>query len=412
MSHTHVPAHATPALPEHTQLPEHAQLLEAAHAAGLAALRSRNPGVDPARLPEAMRALGWVSLAAVGSLLVSSGALRTGGPPRSPGQIMDALAVAPRHVWLVRRWLEVLAEDGVVVRSADGRRFGLSLTAPVADGEAEDALEGTYAALGFPPVMPAFHRTALGRLPELLRDEVTVQQLLFPDGDALTALAGYQTSAVGEYVNAAAGHAVREAAERLRSRRVRIVELGGGAGVCTAAVLRALRGVDANYLFTDVSRLFTVTAQQRYARELPGLRCALLDIDEDFARQGLPPGSADVVLAGNVLHNAVDARTSLRRIRELLAPGGRLVFTESVGENRAVLTSMAFLLSPEPGRPRVGSGDRRRETGSAFLGAEEWDEELRAAGLTPLGSLPDPDSPLAAVGQHVFVADVPAEGAS
>jgi SAM-dependent methyltransferase len=376
----------------------------------MSALRSPYPGVDPARLPEAMRALGRISLVAVTSLLVSSGAVRPDGPPRSPGQIMDTLAVAPRHVWLVRRWLEALAEDGAVVRSADGRRFGLDDPVPVR--EADDALEGAYAVLGFPPVMPAFHRTALGRLPELLRDEVTVQQLLFPDGDALTALAGYQTSAVGEYVNAAAGHAVRDAAERVRPRRVRVVELGGGAGVCTVAVLRALRGVDADYVFTDVSRLFTVAAQQRYGREHPGLRCALLDIDEDFAPQGLPPGSADVVLAGNVLHNAVDARTSLRRIRELLAPGGRLVFTESVGENRAVLTSMAFLLSPEPGRPRVGSGDRRRETGSAFLGAEEWDEELRAAGLAPLGSLPDPESPLAAVGQHLFVADVPAEGTS
>ncbi|MGI5195768.1 hypothetical protein ACQEVY_19310 [Streptomyces sp. CA-288835] len=46
MRHIHVPADASPALPGEAQLSEHAQLLgqvqllEAAHAAGLAALRS------------------------------------------------------------------------------------------------------------------------------------------------------------------------------------------------------------------------------------------------------------------------------------------------------------------------------------------------------------------------------------
>ncbi|MGW6600378.1 class I SAM-dependent methyltransferase [Streptomyces sp. NPDC055036] len=398
-------------------------LLGQAHEVGLTALCSASPGVDPARLPEATHALGRIGLSAVTALLVSSGALRPDGPPRSPGRIMDTLAVAPRHVWLVRWWLEALTADGTVERSSDGRRLALagagverghSIPERVASTPCKepDPLEEPYAALGFPLLMPVFHRAALARLPELLRDEVSVRQLLFPDGDALTALAGYQTNVVGEYVNAAAGHAVREVAERAGPRRVRVVELGGGAGVCTAAVLRALRGVDADYLFTDVSRLFTVAARQRFGRQHPGLRCALLDIDEDFGPQGLPAGSADVVLAGNVLHNAVDAAAVLRRIRELLAPGGRLVFTESVDENRAVLTSMAFLLSPEPGRPRVGSGDRRRETGSAFLAAAEWEAELRAAGLTSLGSLPDPESPLAALGQYLFLADVPAEGTS
>ncbi|MBB0242576.1 methyltransferase [Streptomyces alkaliphilus] len=395
----------------HTTAPTPATLLDGARAAGLSALRSRNPGVDPGRMPGAMDTLGRIGLAAVASLLAASGALRPDGPPRTPGRIMDGLAVAPRHVWLVRLWLDALVADGVLVRSDDGRRLSAAGDLPAG---ADEDLEEAYAALGFPPVMPAFHRSVLARLPELLRDEVSVRQLLFPDGDALTALAGYQTSAAGDYVNAAAGHAVREVVERLRPRAARIVELGAGAGVCTSAVLGALEGVgaDHDYLFTDVSRLFTVAARDRYAPTHPGLRCALLDIDGDFTAQGLEPGSADVVLAGNVLHNATDAAASLRRVRELLAPGGRLVFTESVGESRAILTSMAFLLSPEPGRPRPGSGDRRRETGSSFLDAAGWEAELRAAGLVPLGSLPHASSPIASVGQYLFLADAPSEGSS
>ncbi|MFI7129707.1 class I SAM-dependent methyltransferase [Nonomuraea sp. NPDC050153] len=322
-----------------------------AHAAGIEALADR----DPEALPVALRRLEEVSLRAMAALLGFRGSAES-------EEIVARLGVAPRHAWLIGRWLTALAEAPEAGPGYDAAGF-----------------EEAYAVLGFPPRMARFHRAALARLPQLLRDEVSVQELLFADGDVLAALAAYQDNAFTGYLNAAAGELVRQAAGA--AAPLRVIELGGGSGLCTAAVLRALRGTAFEYLFTDISRLFTVAATERFGDLVT---CGLLDLNEDFT---VKPGSADVVLAGNVLHNATHVGRTLSRIRGLLEPGGRLVFTESTRESPAVLTSMQFLLS-----------------GPAFLDEPAWHAALAAAGFEPRLSLPEPRSPLAAAGQRLFLA--------
>ncbi|ANY08123.1 methyltransferase [Pseudonocardia sp. HH130630-07] len=265
---------------------------------------------------------------------------------------MAALApfdgVAPRHRWLADRWRAAL----------DGRDPG-GYTEPAT--EFEDA----YAELGFPPAMARFHRTALARLPELLRDEVDVGELLFSGTDVLTALAAYQDNDLTHRLNAAAAGEVLAGGPR-------VLELGGGAGLATAAVLTALRERDATeytYTFTDVSPLFLRAAAERFGDD-PRFSGRLLDLDTDFTAQGCADGSADVVLAANVLHNAAEIDRSLRRIRRVLAPGGRLVFTEAVRDHPATLTSMQFLLSGPENRVR-----------SPFLDAAGWRAALAGAGF-------------------------------
>ncbi|MEM9489519.1 MAG: class I SAM-dependent methyltransferase, partial [Myxococcota bacterium] len=184
---------------------------------------------------------------------------------------------------------------------------------------------------------------------------------------------------------------------------LRIIELGGGAGLMTDTVLQTVADTEIEYLFTDISRLFAVAARERFGHH-PGMRCDLLDINREFAAQGFAPGSADVVLAGNVLHNAAHVGHALRRIRRLLGPGGWLVFTESTQENHAILTAMQFLLSPQPGASPLGSEDRRAGTDRVFVDAPGWTAEMQAAGFAPRLILPTPESPLAVAGQHLFFA--------
>ncbi|MFI7638946.1 class I SAM-dependent methyltransferase [Nonomuraea sp. NPDC049400] len=324
-----------------------------AHAAGIEALAGR----DLEALPVALRRLEEVSLRAMAALLGFQGSAES-------EEIVARLSVAPRHAWLIDRWLTALAEEP-----------------EVGPGKYDAAgFEEAYAVLGFPPRMARFHRAALARLPQLLRDEVSVQELLFADGDVLAALAAYQDNAFTGYLNAAAGELVRQAAGAAAAP-LRVIELGGGAGLCTAAVLRALRGTAFEYLFTDISRLFTVAAAERFGDRVT---CGLLDLNADFT---VKPGSADVVLAGNVLHNATHMGRTLSRIRGLLEPGGRLIFTESTRESPAVLTSMQFLLP-----------------GPAFLDEPAWHAALAAAGFEPRLSLPELRSPLATAGQRLFLA--------
>ncbi|WP_437632356.1 methyltransferase [Sorangium sp. So ce854] len=374
---------------------------EEVHEAGLrlTGLLERASGGDAlAQLPGAMQRLEAISLRAVWELLLASGAVRPGGEARTAEEIVGALGAAPRHAWLVRRWLAALTDRGVLGEAADRYLWRQALPAAGAASDLPDA----YAALGFPPAMAEVHQAALLRLKELVRDEVSIQQLLFRDRQDLSAVAAYQDNVFTAYLCAAGAHLVRRCAA-LRHRPLRVLELGGGSGLATAAALRVLDGAPVDYLFTDVSRAFTVAAQERFGRHR-GVRYATLDINADFAAQGVEPHAADVVLAGNVLHNAAHVGRTLRRIRRALAPGGWLIFTDSTRENHAILTAMQFLLSPPDGAPPPGSEDRRAGTDQVFVDAPGWNAELLAAAFVPRFVLPSLESPLAVAGQHLFFA--------
>ncbi|MGN9783268.1 methyltransferase [Nonomuraea sp. ZG12] len=381
--------------------------------AGVAA--SARSGVTTlADIPDAIRRFDEIALRALASLV---GGVLASGDALTADEIVAALGAAARHGWIVRRWLEVLRAEGLVRVDSGGRFLGGE--APAGDdnaerdparatlGSAEGGAEGdsavldrACATLGYPPEMAVFFRTALARLPELLRDEIMAQSLLFPDGDLLTSLSKDQKNVSNTYLNAAMGHVLARAAAT-RATPLRVVELGAGAGGSTDAALEGLGDTDVDYLFTDVSRFFTITAEERFGDRL---RYGLLDINADLVAQGAVRGGADVVIAANVLHCARHGGRSLRWMRELLAPGGLVVVTEAIREHYLVLATMQFLLSPREGEPELGAGDRRGGTGRVFFTGRELTAELAEAGLRPILELPGADSPLAAPAQHLFVA--------
>lgn len=365
----------------------------------------RQEEADP--LSAGLERLDAVSRAAMDRLV------RPALPAREP-ELAAALRAAPRHRALLRRWLATLCRAGLLARDPDGTFRAAAPAPPYRPGQLADA----YAALGFPPEMARYHRAALDRLPDLLSDRISAQHLLFtgpghdaahgPEAAAGSAahgvLGAYQRNVFTAWLNDRCGQLARTAVAR-RGRRARVVELGGGAGVTTEAVLGALAGAPRlcpEYLFTDVSRLFTAAAER-----IPGVRTTLLDIDADFPAQGFADGSADVVIAGNVLHNAADLPATLRRTRRLLYPGGELLVLDSVRDTDAVLTSLHFLLSPPAGSehaddPRTRFADRRSGTDDVFPDAAAWREELTGAGFTVCATLPPEGSPYAAAGQLLW----------
>jgi L-histidine Nalpha-methyltransferase len=348
-------------------------------------------------VPAAVRQIEDTARRAVWQLLTATGAL--GPQPASAEQAAGTLGAAARHRWLVRRWLERLAADGYAARSGSGYRAG---TAPADPGP--QALAQGYAALRFPAAMAAAHATALARLHELVRGDLTVQRLLFADGDVLGALRAYQDNAVAARLNTEAA-ALLARARGAESAPFRLLELGGGAGLGTAAALAALPDSGLDYLFTDISRLFIVEAAARF-RSRPALRCALVDLNGDIAGQvaAASPdrGQFDAVLAGNVLHNAASIPATLAGLRAVLRPGGSLVFTEAVDDSLALLTLMQFLLSAGDDGPAAGSGDRRAGTGRLFPDAATWRADLAHAGFSLAEVFPADNCPLAAMGQRLF----------
>ncbi|MET8763271.1 class I SAM-dependent methyltransferase [Lentzea sp. NPDC004782] len=367
---------------------------EIAAAAGMDAVREH----DLTNLAVHMRRLDETALLGIARAVSADRALAA-GEARSADEVMHALGVVPRHRWIVRRWLRVLAEEGKLTAVGDGRYRNL-----VTGGDGEfTAFDGARRALGYPPELTGFFLECIARLPQLVRDEVSVQSILFPDGDFATALGTYSHNIISTCTNRVAAVLVRQILTASPSRRV--LEVGAGIGGTTAGVVdeldaAGLSGVD--YEFTDLSRFFLVPAAERFA-DRPWMRFGLFDINTEPDRR---EGSADLIIAANVLHNAHDVDVVLARLRGLLAPGGHLVIIESCREHYQVMTSMQFLMSGRAGEPRHEFTDFRAGTDRIFLTEHEWVDRLTAAGFGVGPVLPGAGGPLAPLAQHVFTARV------
>ncbi|MGD8217153.1 class I SAM-dependent methyltransferase [Pseudomonas thivervalensis] len=334
----------------------------------------------------ALNALEHVSLGVMTQVLLHTQALPL-RVWRSAGQINQALGTAPRHAWIVRRWLAALTRAGALGEDAERLAWqGIPPTAAV------ENLPGLYAELGFPASMAPLHRQVIACLPDLLRDQLALAPLLLQSGDPVTVLGAYQrnhfTAAINQALAARAGEV------SAHGDVLRVLELGGGAACTTRAVLAALQTREKDYRFTDISPLFTGAAQREFRLE-PGLRVGLLDLDRDFAEQGIEARSQDLVVAGNALHNARDLPRSLGQIRACLRDGASLLFSESIADNPAMLTFMHLLLSPPADAPL-------RDADEVFIPPDAWRQALQAQGFQLLEVWPAATDPLAAAGQRLF----------
>ncbi|BCK53090.1 hypothetical protein NWFMUON74_08620 [Nocardia wallacei] len=316
---------------------------------------------------------------------------------RTDDEIAAALDFAPRHRWLLRQWLLALTENGCLDSDSErGHRYRGEIPAP-----SRGDLYEVCADLGYAREFATFLSGSAERLLDLAQDRLRVQELLFPNGDMVTADTFYRDNLGSRYLNSAARQAVAAVVERLRPGRaaVRILELGAGVGGLTSEVVAGLAGEPVDYHFTDLSAFFLNAARKRFA-DVPGMRFGIVDMNADLPRQP----RCDIVLAANVLHNARHIGQTLRQLHDLLEPGGAVIFLEFCRAHCLMLTSVHFLMSPRAGQARAGETDVRAGTDRIFLTEDEWLDQLTAAGLTPRPVLPAADHPLAVLDQKVFVA--------
>ncbi|WP_101790634.1 class I SAM-dependent methyltransferase [Nonomuraea indica] len=322
-----------------------------------------------------------------------------GAGAHEPGAVADDLEAARRHRWIAGHWLAALHEAGLVSRDPAGRYHDLRAPRRAELAAARARMEAARTALGYPPELAEMMLRSLRLLPGLLRDEIGVQALLYPDGEPATADAVYRDNVISRYLNAAAAEVVREAAGRATAP-LRILELGAGIGATTADLLPVLAARPvAFYLFTDLSPFFLDTARRRF--EAGFLRYALLDIARDLPDQ---PGELDLVVAATMAHNAPHVGRMLDQVAALLAPGGRVLLVETVREHPQSLTSMPFALSPREGDGPPERHDGRAGTTRTYLRREEWLGALERSGLRVEVDLPRREDPLTALSQRLFVA--------
>jgi SAM-dependent methyltransferase len=180
-------------------------------------------------------------------------------------------------------------------------------------------------------------------------------------------------------------------------RKLRIFELGAGAGSASEILLRwfgecgFLERIE-RYLITEPSAFFRRRGQRELSTQYHNLpiEWAVLDINLPWEAQGAARGAFDLVFGVNVLHVAKDLLFSLKQARDALAPNGWLVIGECVrpNVNQPIYAELIFQildsfidvnLDPEI-RPNPG-----------FLTADQWRRAFTRAGFERVGVAPELD---------------------
>ena len=221
-----------------------------------------------------------------------------------------------------------------------------------------------------------------GELGPILRGEKDAVQILFSGPGAELLEHFYGDGLLACHWMAGLTSAVREGARNLpEGRGLRILEIGAGTGGLAAQMLPMLERGLHTYTFTDVSAGFFPAASQKLAA-FPEVECRVFDLEKPVAEQGFPPASYDFVVGTNVLHAVADVRATLKRIHELLAPGGTLMFTDVATPQ--LWTESVFGLTS--GWWHLTDRDLRPE--QPLLQREQWESVLRETGFEEVGSLP------------------------
>ncbi len=181
---------------------------------------------------------------------------------------------------------------------------------------------------------PQFHHesTLLGRCgPEIqgvLQGTVDPIQLIFPE-DKWDAIVQYYVEGFAfKKYNDIAGKSIAELIRDIpEDQTIRVLEIGAGTGGMTQAILPMLPSDRTEYVFTDLSHMFMLKAQQRFTN-YPFVQYKILDIEQDPDEQGFDLNTFDIIIASDVIHATRNLSVSLGNVQKLLASEGVLLMLE------------------------------------------------------------------------------------
>lgn len=126
---------------------------------------------------------------------------------------------------------------------------------------------------------------------------------------------------------------------------MRILEIGGRSAAASTSILQALGSRLAAYTFTDVAPSVFDNAKEACKEWSDKMQYTKLDIEKDPSVQGIELGSYDLVFASNVLYKTASLAVTMKNVRSLLRPGGKVL----LGEPTVTLLSATVIFGTLPG---------------------------------------------------------------
>jgi amino acid adenylation domain-containing protein len=344
-------------------------------------------------LPRLTAHLNRLTAAYVSRAFRELGVFTRSGESHTAAELYQRLGVVPRYSKALRRWLQILVEEGLLERSGEELSSPSPLPAPQVaalweefreqfkDEEVKETVE--------------YFQLCGENLAAVLTGRIHPTQLLFREGASRVAESFYQE--VFRYCNAVSREVVAAAAHALPPEgRLRILEVGAGVGSTTMWLLPVLPADRTDFAFTDISRYFTDLGRTLFA-DYPFVDYSLLDIERPPHEQGFEPHSYDIIVASSVLHATLNIKQTLRHVRSLLSPRGVLLLVEETRFHR-----WFNVLGLQEGFDRFEDEDLRQS--HPMLSVEQWRAALLSQGFDDFASFSDSDSPTASLGLDVMVA--------
>jgi SAM-dependent methyltransferase len=310
--------------------------------------------------------------------------------------ILEAKGYAPRAEAPMGWFLRKLAAEGYLdaIPSHVGPIYRLREPMPPGDPDHPEAL----ARATDPSSLPAFAvvRAMVEHVPEFLRGEKTGEEILFSPSRLPLWFDYFSNDHLLYQINNRLG--AEAVARLLPAHPATVVEIGGGSGSAALAVGERLARDGAlprvgRYVFTEIVPTFLRRAERSLRARFPEVPFEFrrLDMDGDFAEQGIEVESADLVYAVNTVHVAKDLGATLQRIRRTLRPGGVALFSECVRPFEGQPIYVEFVFNFLANFTGVALDPETRPT-HGFLTPESWRRSFRAAGFVDPEILPDVES--------------------
>jgi NADPH:quinone reductase-like Zn-dependent oxidoreductase/malonyl CoA-acyl carrier protein transacylase/SAM-dependent methyltransferase len=236
------------------------------------------------------------------------------------------------------------------------------------------------------------------KLVPILRGEVEPLELMLADG-LLTR--HYEADPSNAHLSKVLGELVLNLSDL--EPNLKVLEIGAGTGGTTLPVLEALardkeEAAILNYTFTDISSGFFEGAKNKLSNPKFANRITYkkLDISQDPVEQGFEADEYDVVIASNVLHATEDMGVTMRNVRKVLKPRGRLFLIEGTWHPAVLLPF--FLL---PGWWYAKDHYRDHDAGP-MMPKEVWNQLLLDTGFSGVDvEIQDrPNDPTAGISIH------------
>jgi predicted O-methyltransferase YrrM len=133
--------------------------------------------------------------------------------------------------------------------------------------------------------------------------------ILFPDDPTkISADVFYTESNVSCVVNRMSGDILTNILAKLQTQQdnkevVRFLEIGGGTGSSTKALLPMIDAskLKYEYTFTDISQMFFTKAKKGFETYEKNMKYKILNIEDDPKAQGFIPHNYDFIIASNVM---------------------------------------------------------------------------------------------------------------